>query len=122
MSTNGRDIPFEEMPSVYNPPSGIIATANGRVTADGYKYSITKEWESPYRTERIYQALRQSKKFNEADMLALQMDVESDLDRFVAERMVYAVDQTPTASARARSGAEILRHLEAQRGFSGSGD
>ncbi len=105
-------IPFEEMPSVYNPPSGIIGTANGRVTQDGYKYSISKEWESPYRTERIYQVLRQNKKFTEADMLALQTDVESDLDRFVAERMVYAVDQTPGASARARSGAEILRHFD----------
>jgi penicillin amidase len=49
-------VPFEELPSIYNPPSGIIATANGRVTADGYKYSITREWESPYRTERIYRA------------------------------------------------------------------
>ena len=64
-------VPFEEMPSVYNPPSGIIATANGRMTPDGYKYSITKEWESPYRTERIYRVLRQNKKFNAADMLAL---------------------------------------------------
>jgi penicillin amidase len=93
-------IPFEEMPSVYNPPSGIIATANGRVTADGYKYSITKEWESPYRTERIYRVLRQNKKFTAADMLALQTDVQSDLDKFVAQRMVYAVDQTPNASER----------------------
>ena len=105
-------IPFEEMPSVYNPPSGIIATANGRITADGYKYSITKEWESPYRTERIYRVLRQDKKFTAADMLALQTDVQSDLDKFVAQRMVYAVDQTPDASARVKSAADILRHFD----------
>jgi penicillin amidase len=114
-------IPFEEMPSVYNPPSGIIATANGRVTPDGYKYSITKEWEPPYRTERIYQVLRQNKKFTEADMLALQMDVQSDLDRFVAERMVYAVDQTPGASARARSAAEILRRFDGRMSADSAG-
>jgi len=105
-------IPFEEMPTVYNPPSGIIATANGRITADGYKYSITKEWESPYRTERIYRVLRENKKFTAADMLALQTDVQSDLDKFVAQRMVYAVDQTPGASARARSAADILRRFD----------
>jgi len=105
-------VPFEEMPSVYNPPSGIIATANGRVTPDGYKYSLTKEWESPYRTERIYAVLRQNKKFSAADMLALQMDVESELDKFVAQRMVYAVDQTPAASARARRAADILRRFD----------
>ena len=105
-------VPFDELPSVYNPPSGIIATANGRVTADGYKYSITKEWESPYRTERIYRVLRQDRKFTSADMLALQTDVQSDLDKFVAQRMVYAVDQTPGASPRARSAAEILRRFD----------
>jgi penicillin amidase len=114
-------VPFEEMPSVYNPPSGIIATANGRVTADGYKYSITKEWESPYRTERIYRVLRESKKFTAADMLALQTDVQSDLDKFVAQRMVYAVDQTPGASARTKSAADVLRRFDGKISMDSAG-
>jgi len=105
-------IPFEEMPSVYNPPSGIIATANGRITPDGDKRMITKEWESPYRTERIYRVLRENKKFTPPDMLALQTDVQSDLDKFVAQRMVYAIDQTPDASQRTKQAAEILRHFD----------
>jgi penicillin amidase len=114
-------IPFEEMPSVYNPPSGIIATANGRVTPDGYKYSITTEWESPYRTERIYRVLRQNKKFTADDMLALQTDVQSDLDKFVAQRMVYALDQTPGASARARTAADILRRFDGKLSMDSTG-
>jgi penicillin amidase len=114
-------IPFDEMPSVYNPPSGIIATANGRVTPDGYKYSITTEWESPYRTERIYHVLRQNKKFTAADMLALQTDVQSDLDKFVTQRMVYALDQTPGASARAKSAADILRHFDGKLSMDSAG-
>jgi penicillin amidase len=114
-------IPFEEMPSVYNPPSGIIATANGRVTPDGYKYSITTEWESPYRTERIYRVLRQNKKFTADDMLALQTDVQSDLDKFVAQRMVYALDQTPGASARARTAGDILRRFDGKLSMDSAG-
>jgi len=114
-------VPFEEMPSVYNPASGIIATANGRVSADAYKYSITKEWESPYRTERIYKVLRQDKKFTAADMLALQTDVQSDLDKFVAQRMVYAVDQTSGASARAKSAADILRRFDGKMSMDSPG-
>ena len=27
-------VPFDKMPSVYDPPSGIIATANGRITPE----------------------------------------------------------------------------------------
>lgn len=114
-------VPFEEMPSAYNPPSGIIATANGRITTDGYKYSITKEWESPYRTERIYRVLRQNKKFTADDMLALQTDVQSNLDKFMAQRMVYAVDQTPGASARVRSAAEILRRFDGKISMDSAG-
>jgi penicillin amidase len=114
-------VPFNEMPSVYNPPSGIIATANGRVTSDGYTHLITKEWESPYRTERIYRVLRQNKKFTAADMLALQTDVQSDLDKFVAQRMVYAVDQTPGASPRAKIAADILRRFDGKISMESSG-
>lgn len=114
-------IPFDELPSVYNPPSGIIATANGRVTPDGYKYSITTEWESPYRTERIYHVLRQNKKFTAGDMLALQTDVQSDLDKFVAQRMVYALDQTPAASARAKSAGDILRRFDGKLSMDSAG-
>jgi penicillin amidase len=114
-------VPFEEMPTAYNPPSGIIATANGRAVPEGYKYSLTKEWELPYRTERIYRVLRQNKKFGAADMLALQTDVQSDLDKFVAQRMVYAVDQTQGASARARTAADILRRFDGKIGADSAG-
>ncbi|MGA3212436.1 MAG: penicillin acylase family protein, partial [Terriglobales bacterium] len=41
---------FEQLPSVLDPPSGIIATANGRIAPDGYPFSLSNEWGSPYRT------------------------------------------------------------------------
>ena len=102
-------IPFEEMPNVYDPPSGILATANGRIAPDGYKYSISTEWEAPWRTDRIYRVLESGKKFAPADMLALQMDVSSAYDRFCADKFVYAVDHAANASDRAKRAAEILR-------------
>ena len=102
-------IPFDEMPRLYDPPSGILATANQRVTNDDYRYVIATDWGSPYRAERIHRLLREEKKFTAADMLALQNDVYSDVDRFFAERFVYAVDSWPKASPRARQAAELLR-------------
>ncbi len=36
---------LRQLPSVYNPPSGIIATANGRITPDGYPYTLSIEWD-----------------------------------------------------------------------------
>jgi penicillin amidase len=105
-------VPFEKLPSVYNPPSGIIATANSRITPDGYKYSLSTEWEAPWRTARIYRVLESGKKFAAADMLALETDIYSDMDRFFGERFVYAVDHAKNPSVRAKAAAEILRQWD----------
>jgi penicillin G amidase len=102
-------IPFDEMPRVYDPPGGILATANGRITPDDYKYSISTNWDAPWRTDRIYRVLESGKKFAPADMLALQMDVKSTYDRFCADKFVYAIDHAANASDRAKRAAEILR-------------
>jgi penicillin amidase len=105
-------VPFEKLPSVYDPPSGIIASANSRITPDGYKYSLSTEWEAPWRTARIYRVLESGKKFSAADMLALETDIYSDMDRFFADRFLYAVDHAKNPSARAKAAAEILRQWD----------
>jgi penicillin amidase len=102
-------VPFDELPHVYDPAEGILATANGRITPDGYRYSISTEWDAPWRTDRIYRVLESGKKFAPADMLALQMDVSSTYDRFCAEKFVYAIDHAANASSRAKQAADILR-------------
>ena len=105
-------VPFDKLPSVFNPPSGAIATANGRITPDSYPYSLSVEWEAPWRTARIYQVLESGKKLSDADMLALQMDIHSELDHFFSERFVYAVDHARNPSARAKAAADILRQWD----------
>src|SRR5213594_2234086 len=105
-------IPFEKLPSIFNPASGIIATANGRITPDNYPYSISTGWESPWRTSRIYRVLESGKKFSAADMLELQTDIYSEFERYSAERFVYAVDHAKNASARSKQAAEIMRNWD----------
>ncbi|MBI1801573.1 MAG: penicillin acylase family protein, partial [Chloroflexi bacterium] len=41
-------IPFDDLPRVFNPPSGYIVTANNAVVPESYKYFISKEWAPPY--------------------------------------------------------------------------
>jgi penicillin G amidase len=105
-------IPFDKLPSIYNPPSGVIGTANGRITPDGYPYLISTEWEAPWRTERIYHVLESGRKFAPSDMLALQNDVHSESDLFAAERFVYAIDHSSKSSARAKQAAELMRNWD----------
>jgi penicillin G amidase len=105
-------IPFDKLPSIYNPPSGVIATANGRITPDGYRNSISIEWEAPWRTERIYHVLESGRKFAATDMLALENDIHSENDLFAAERFVYAVDHASKPSARAKQAADLMRNWD----------
>jgi penicillin amidase len=102
-------IPFDKLPSVFNPPSGILATANSRVTPSGYPYSISTEWEAPWRSARIYRVLESGRRFSAADMLSLQLDVYSEFDRFSAERFAHAVDHAEDSSPRVRQAADIMR-------------
>src|SRR5229473_1840796 len=102
-------IPFDKLPSTYNPSSGIIATANGRISPDGYPFSISTGWEAPWRTARIYRVLESGKKFSASDMLGLQTDIYSDAERFFAERFVYAVDHAKNSSLRTKQAAELMR-------------
>jgi len=102
-------VPFEKLPTVIDPSWGILATANGRISPDGYGYSLSTEWDAPWRTERIYRVLESGKKFAPADMLTLQTDVYSNFDRFCAERFVYALDHARTVSPRAREALDLMR-------------
>ena len=102
-------IPFDKLPNTYNPPSGIIATANGRITPDNFPNSVSMEWEAPWRTARIYHVLESGRQFSAADMLALQTDIHSETDQFAAERFVYAIDHASKPSARVRQAADLMR-------------
>jgi penicillin amidase len=46
-------VPFDELPHVFNPPSGQIVTANHKLVPDSYPYLLTHDWSEPYRAERI---------------------------------------------------------------------
>jgi penicillin amidase len=46
-------IPFDQLPYVFNPPSGYIVTANNQVPPPGYPYLVTTDWEYGFRAQRI---------------------------------------------------------------------
>ena len=102
-------VPFPSLPSSLDPPSGILATANSRVTPDGYPTPLSLEWASPYRNERIWKWLSSHERMTRADMLSLQTDIDSELDHELAQRFAYAIDHAHRPSARLRAAADILR-------------
>ncbi len=105
----GTYLPFDLMPHAYDPPSGFLATANSRVTADNAPIGLTLEWADPYRVERIYKSLEGRDQLKPADMLAVQTDVYSEVDQELGHRFAYAIDHTPGADERLRKAADLMR-------------
>jgi penicillin G amidase len=68
-------IPFEKLPHLYDPPTGIIVTANQRVVGHDYPYFLTHSWAQPYRARRILDLLQQKPKLTAEDFRAIQGDV-----------------------------------------------
>ncbi|WP_232832331.1 penicillin acylase family protein [Nocardiopsis sp. FIRDI 009] len=53
-------LPFDELPSVYNPDSGVIVTANQSLVDDEYPHHLTDDWDYGYRSQRINDLLDQA--------------------------------------------------------------
>jgi penicillin amidase len=102
-------IPFDQLPYSVDPPSGLLATSNARVTPNDTKFPLTLEWPDPYRAERVYIDLRGRDQLKREDMIAVQTDIFSALDQELAHRFAYAIDQTPSAEKRLKQAADILR-------------
>jgi penicillin amidase len=107
-------VPFEALPHAYNPPSGIIATANGRIVPEGYPYFITAKWDSPYRTARIYQLLRGGTSFRVSDMLRIQADIHTLEDERLAKRLLSASVHHPPQGADAQYALGLLLHWDGE--------
>ena len=70
-------IPIAKLPVLYDPPSGIIVTANQRITGTDYPYFLTHHWAQPYRARRIWDLLNEKPKLSSDDFRRILGDVYS---------------------------------------------
>jgi penicillin amidase len=50
-------VPFDEMPHVFDPPSGRIVTANNRLVGTDYRYKVTRGGIGPWRAAALFEDL-----------------------------------------------------------------
>jgi len=70
-------IPIAKLPTLYDPPSGIIVTANQRIVGTDYPYFLTHSWAQPYRARRIFDLLNEKPKLSSDDFRRILGDVYS---------------------------------------------
>jgi penicillin G amidase len=92
-------IPFKELPQTYNPPEGIIVTANQNPFPAGYPYRVNGNFVAPYRWRQIRDVLAKRSGWRTADMPAIQKDVYSPFCAFLARQAVAACGRRGAACA-----------------------
>ncbi|WP_405677497.1 penicillin acylase family protein [Streptomyces sp. NBC_00868] len=67
-------LPFDQLPTSFNPPEGYIVTANNAVVGPGYPHLIGSSWGTGYRSQRIAQLIEQGGKLDVAAMERITQD------------------------------------------------
>ncbi len=67
-------VPFSALPSLFDPPSGFIVTANNAAAGPRYPYLLTGDWDYGYRATRITALIRAAGRLDAAAMTRIQLD------------------------------------------------
>ncbi len=108
-------VPFAELPALYNPPDGLIVTANNNPVDGAYPYHLGSEWDPGWRATRIRQLLDAAAAdggVTQADISTIQLDT----------RLLRADDLVPFLRAAEPATADGLEVRRLIRGWHGTCD
>jgi len=74
-------IPYEELPHMFNPSAGYVATANNRVVDDGYPHWVSPDFCTSSRARRIVEMIEAKGTHNLEDVRRMHTDQVSILAR-----------------------------------------
>lgn len=100
-------LPFDSLPSLYNPPSGYIVTANNAVAANGTTPLLTKDWDAGYRAGRIVELIEESLAAGGGLTVDGMGAIQADNSNALAERTAPYLTAL-AASGNARLGKQLL--------------
>ena len=107
-------IPFEQLPSAYNPPQGWIITANQNPFPANYPYRVHGDFAAPFRSLEAKSLLTARQGWKPEDLLKVQKDVYSSLSAFLAKKIVAAYDQSKDSSPDLKPAIALLRSWNGQ--------
>jgi penicillin amidase len=93
-------VPFAELPHALNPRSGALINANNRIVPDDFPVFISRDWDAPYRAQRIAELLEERETHDRESMAVMLRDDVSLLARELLPRL-RAVAPTRDDSRRA---------------------
>jgi penicillin G amidase len=107
-------IPFEELPSSFNPADGYVVTANQNPFPPDYRYPVHGDFSTPYRANQIRFMLKDRKGSKAEDMATIQKDVYSEFSLLLARHLVQAVDRRKPTNSALPPAVDLLRSWNGQ--------
>lgn len=87
-------IPFEELPTEFNPERGFVITANHPVVDQSYKYFLGEPGAYGFRGEAIHELVDVAEKLSVADMTEIQMNSVNLLAREIVPKIELDLGST----------------------------
>ncbi|SFR88719.1 penicillin amidase [Microbacterium sp. cf046] len=106
-------IPFDELPTSFNPPEGYIVTANNAIVPDAYPYLLTRDWDYGWRAARIVDLLQRKAamgKLTADDM----RDIQADNEFAMGKSLAAAYMDVTTGRQGPDAALDMLRSWDAQ--------
>ncbi|MGR4000716.1 MAG: penicillin acylase family protein [Alphaproteobacteria bacterium] len=113
-------IPFDELPSFVNPPSGLITNSNDRLMDDSYPYFMGEDWLLPSRAERLRSVLESPSLIGMDAMRFAQLDIVSGGAREFLPFLLSRVSTDATALRGEDGEGEVGRALDLLRAWDGA--
>ncbi|MFQ5923193.1 MAG: penicillin acylase family protein [Anaerolineales bacterium] len=110
-------IPYEELPSAFNPPEGYVATANNAVVGPDYPYFIGVDWDRDYRARRLVELLEADDSVSVQDMQAIQRDSNS----LYSQDILHHFLSLQPSDSKQRQALDILRAWDGREDRDSSG-
>lgn len=110
-------IPFEELPFVFNPPEGYVATANNAVVGPDYPYFLSMDWDEGYRARRIVEMIDSDETISMADVQSMQLDTTVVYAQDILDHLLALSPSEPQLS----QALDLLQAWDARAGRDSAG-
>jgi penicillin amidase len=107
-------IPFDKLPSAFNPASGLIVTANQNPFPANYEFPVAGTFATQYRSRQIRDMLLAKKALRPEDSLRIQKDVYSGFSHLLAGSLVTACDRRKVTNPDLTDAIALLRAWDGQ--------
>ena len=107
-------IPFDTLPSTFNPASGMVISANENPFPEKFECTVSGDFAAPYRVNQIAARLASRAAWRAGEMLSVQTDVYSALSHLLAQQIVAAYGRRASSYPDLALAVDLLRKWNGQ--------